>query len=1286
MKKVIAILFALLFCLLAAFVTAGAEDEPSDVPQFTTSNAIASFIRTEMVNRKTEIRFKADDQVVAGLTLADVCAHTGVGTEGDYLRLALNYALPQIVKGADDVYVMRPVYYTTAAQEAAVGEYVTSVLASCSAEDDTAKAQYLYDYLCESVTFDLENLYNEEDLLKYTAYGAAVNGRAVCQGFATLYYRLALAAGLDCRIVTGTRGDVAHAWNIVKIDDVWYHVDASSGAQLLDSSVYFMKRIFDDYTIHYGNETAAEIQGYLFVIGNEDETLATGRISDTISWSFNQTTGELVVTGTGEMPKVQIKADAPFWRYRYNIKSAVISEGITNMPNYLFNDCTNLSTISIPSTVVSFTGLAFEHSPIESIYLGPENPVYMLRGGCVIRMADKVLICGTNNSVIPNDGSVETINDYAFKCRTGLKNITLPDGLKIIGSYAFYDCKELDDVHIPSAVTKIDAYAFLNCTGLKTLSFSEKEDGEKLTISVRAFYGCTGLTELNLPKGLYQVYDEAFAYCTGLKHLSLPTVTYLESNTFNHCGNLESITVDAANSKFRSVNNCLIRTSSKELIAGCFNSVIPDDGSVTQIRSYAFSGCEGLTSIVIPGCIKTVAGFNDCTGLTNVSFSEGITRITGFAGCTSLTEVEIPESVTYLGAFNDCNNLESIQLSEGLETLIGFNRCTKLTSICIPTTVKKIGDKATTTRAFDNCTALASVEFPDSVELISGFSNCSGLMSVIIPESVTWLFAFNKCTSLESLTIFSKDFTFSKDAYINFTCTVYGFAGSAAETFASYQTKHFIPLCPLTNAPHNTQEVGATEPDCLNPGYSAGTFCTDCEEWVTGHEQTADALGHAPGEPAPENVVAATCTAEGSYDNVTRCTRCGEALTSTPEKIAMIPHADEDHNGYCDDCGAFICEHPETSLQNAKAASCTESGYSGDTVCGWCGVTIEYGVTLQALGHSPAISTPARAATCLDPGMTAEYTCSVCGDVITAAQPTSLADHVDGNGDGLCDLCLAPTDCTQYGRCGDALFWYVENGVLVISGTGSSGDLGTVPWESCAASIDSVYLRDSVTVMDGAGFAACPKLDRVFAAAGTTVSHCETTALYYTEVNGTVTLTSPGDAPALDLPALLNAASVLCIDKNVSSLCFAQVSLCATDGGQEIVYDILKNGKIIDENHFRIPSGTTLHAFAIKPLSYTSFNRAFASLAETPDRTLILSLSCEDLLPENLKSDGQNYTEQLVLHFLDEPEQPEKPTTPETPNNPSSEKTLMERIVARFQATLAAILSVFKKLFKIFKK
>ena len=75
---------------------------------------------------------------------------------------------------------------------------------------------------------------------------------------------------------------------------------------------------------------------------------------------------------------------------------------------------------------------------------------------------------------------------------------------------------------------------------------------------------------------------------------------------FYQCGGLKSITVEKGNKYYHSAGNCLIETASKTLIAGCRNSVIPTDGSVTSIGERTFFGCVSLTSITIPGSVTSI--------------------------------------------------------------------------------------------------------------------------------------------------------------------------------------------------------------------------------------------------------------------------------------------------------------------------------------------------------------------------------------------------------------------------------------------------------------------------------------------------------------------------------------------------------------------------------------------------------------------------------------------------------------------------------------------------------
>lgn len=76
------------------------------------------------------------------------------------------------------------------------------------------------------------------------------------------------------------------------------------------------------------------------------------------------------------------------------------------------------------------------------------------------------------------------------------------------------------------------------------------------------------------------------------------------------------------------------------------------------------------------------------------------------------------------------------------------------------------------------------------------------------------------------------------------------------------------------------------------------------------------------------------------------------------------------------------CEHTSTSVVNAKDASCTEDGYTGDTVCDICGETIAYGETIPATGHSYNDGEVTTEATCTQDGVIT-YTCTVCGDTYT---------------------------------------------------------------------------------------------------------------------------------------------------------------------------------------------------------------------------------------------------------------------------------------------------------------
>ena len=93
-------------------------------------------------------------------------------------------------------------------------------------EGDFEKEVLIHDLLCKAVVYDSEFDRNGENTV-YTAYGALVNGHAVCEGYARAFKLLCYYAGLECILVTGDSKGVGHMWNMVRLDGNWYHVDAT---------------------------------------------------------------------------------------------------------------------------------------------------------------------------------------------------------------------------------------------------------------------------------------------------------------------------------------------------------------------------------------------------------------------------------------------------------------------------------------------------------------------------------------------------------------------------------------------------------------------------------------------------------------------------------------------------------------------------------------------------------------------------------------------------------------------------------------------------------------------------------------------------------------------------------------------------------------------------------------------------------------------------------------------------------------------------------------------------
>lgn len=208
------------------------EDRPETTAVAGSEMTAAVMLREQMKLRAQTVTIELAFPVYADLMndiFYDAMEHTGVPDEGDYLHWQVggyNGTIYSIGSRITLTYSFR--WYTTAAQERTVEGRVSSVLSSLNVKNltDYGKIRAIYDYITANVRYDYAHLSNENYKLQYTAYAALVNGTAVCQGYAVLFYRMALQAGVDNRVITGVSGE-RHAWNIVKLNGRYYDLDAT---------------------------------------------------------------------------------------------------------------------------------------------------------------------------------------------------------------------------------------------------------------------------------------------------------------------------------------------------------------------------------------------------------------------------------------------------------------------------------------------------------------------------------------------------------------------------------------------------------------------------------------------------------------------------------------------------------------------------------------------------------------------------------------------------------------------------------------------------------------------------------------------------------------------------------------------------------------------------------------------------------------------------------------------------------------------------------------------------
>ena len=643
-----------------------------------------------------------------------------------------------------------------------------------------------------------------------------------------------------------------------------------------------------------------------------------------------------------------------------NGSDIVVPNDIDGIPvTYVRGLTADLTSIKLPSSLIKIKDDAFNSmDTLKSLVIDGGAPNLNELGERSFSGCSNIEELDLSNS------KLTSIPEGAFAYCKNLKTIKLPSTITSIGDEAFYNCQSLTNIEglDKCNLKSIGSAAFSNCKALENLDFSQSTF---TNVPSKAFNGCSALAKITLPNTLTTIGGYAFYACYGIPQLDLSNtaLTTLENYALYQMRETTKLSLPD------SISNIGTHAFSVSTSNGAVPTILPaslkdkvnykdaatspwlnrkvmfTDENVKTIHFYGNGATIGDTEpmfvsegskVTLPSC-----GFSK----TNYIFKGWNTKAdgTGESYKPNATLTTIPSKL--YAQWAKTSYKVNLIYTGGTIKINGVNHTNSYTMTCTFKNASTTYSLPTTSQVMR--TGYKFVAWYDNEE-------CTGkILTKITIDNVSdmtlyakWRVDPNHSHKWDKGRVI-KEPSCKEEGEILYTCSVC--KGTKVEALAktdNHQWREWTtitkPTCStegkesrtcticgtteeraIPTIPHTVVKEADKAATCTENGYKGREYCSVCNTTIK--ERTIiPATGHQWGEW--HTALAKTCTTDGKEERV--CSKCSAKEERTIPATGHTPKKEE-----------------------GVAATCTNNGHEGNTVCEVCGETLKEGKVIPKLGH-----------------------------------------------------------------------------------------------------------------------------------------------------------------------------------------------------------------------------------------------------------------------------------------------------------------------------------------------